>query len=389
MIGVGVKYGVEAGSERDSMSVAEIHMKNFGSEPNGVYSAPGRVNLIGEHTDYNDGYVFPTPISSTIKVSLAKRDDQLINLHSHDFSDDASYKLDRFKHDPEHHWANYILGVVQALQRRGYTLSGFDMCIMGDVPIGAGLSSSAALETAAVRALRDQFDLGLDPVETAYVGKECENMFVGVQSGIMDQFVSSLGEYGKALFIDCRSNEYSLHSLSDNVSVVIVNSTMDRSLANSEYNIRHAQCDEAVAIIRKTYPEVKALRDVTEEMLLEQWDNLPGLIARRARHVVTEDNRVLESAKLLDLGDMVSFGELMYDSHDSLRHDYEVSCKHLDLLVDFTMDLEGVLGARLTGAGFGGCTVNLVESDYVDEFTEKITERYFNRTAKHCEIYLA
>jgi galactokinase len=164
---------------------------------------------------------------------------------------------------------------------------------------------------------------------------------------------------------------------------------MDRSLAGSEYNIRHAQCVEAVNILKETYSDVKALRDVTEEMLLEQWEKLPELIARRARHVVTENNRVLESTKLLDGGDMFSFGELMYDSHDSLRHDYDVSSKHLDLLVDYTMDLDGVLGARLTGAGFGGCTVNLVETDYVDEFIKEVSERYFNRTAKRCEVYLA
>jgi galactokinase len=240
-----------------------------------------------------------------------------------------------------------------------------------------------------VRCFRELFDLDLDPVEAAYVGKECENSFVGVQSGIMDQFVSNLGEYGKALFIDCRSNEYSLHVLSDAARVVIVNSMMDRSVAGSEYNIRHGQCVKAVNLIKEEYPEVRALRDVSEERLIDQWNRLPDLIARRARHVVTENKRVLESIELLDRGDMFSFGELMYDSHDSLRYDYEVSSKHLDMLVDYTMDLDGVLGARLTGAGFGGCTVNLVETEYVEEFAETITDRYFKRTAKKCEIYLA
>ena len=371
------------------MSIAEIHRTRYGVEPEGVYKAPGRVNLIGEHTDYNDGYVLPTPIDRHLTVSLQKRGDNKINLHSHDFKQDAEYKLENFKQDPEHHWANYVLGVVKALQKRGHSLGGFNMCIKGDIPIGAGLSSSAALETAVVRSLKDQFDLDLDAVEVAYVGKECENDFVGVQSGIMDQFVSSLGEYGKALLIDCRSNEYSLHRLSSAVKIVIVNSMMDRSLAGSEYNIRHAQCVEAVNTIKETYPEVKALRDVTEEMLLEQWDKMPELIARRARHVVTENQRVLESIESLDREDMFGFGELMYDSHNSLKHDYEVSSKHLDLLVDFTMDLDGVLGARLTGAGFGGCTVNLVEADYVDEFVAEISNRYFKRTARKCETYLA
>ena len=371
------------------MNIAEIHRTRYSVEPEGIYKAPGRVNLIGEHTDYNDGYVLPTPIDRHITVSFQKRGDNKINLHSHDFKQDAEYKLESFKPDPEHHWANYVLGVVQALQKRGYSLGGFNMCLKGDVPIGAGLSSSAALETAVVRSLKDQFDLDLDPVEAAYVGKECENDFVGVQSGIMDQFVSSLGEYGKALFIDCRSNEHSLHRLSSDVKIVIVNSMMDRSLAGSEYNIRHAQCVEAVNTIKETYPEVKALRDVTEEMLLEQWSKLPELIGRRARHVVTENTRVLESTRLLDQGDLNTFGELMYDSHNSLKHDYEISSKHLDLLVDFTMALDGVLGARLTGAGFGGCTVNLVESDHVDKFSETIRKRYYSHTAKKCEVYVA
>ena len=370
-------------------STAERHTKIFCSKPDGVYRAPGRVNLIGEHTDYNDGYVLPTPIDRYLQVSMKKRTDNKLDLYALNFNERLQYSLDGFSLDKEHSWANYVLGVVQALMRRGYKLRGVDMCITGNVPIGVGLSSSAAFETAVVRGFKDLYGLDLDPVEAAYVGKECENDFIGLQSGIMDQFVSSLGEYGKALFIDCRSNEHSLHELSDDVRVAIVNSMMDRSVASSEYNIRHAQCLEAVNIIKVKYPEIKALRDVSEEMLLDQWHNLPDLIARRARHVVTENKRVLESKTLLDRGDMIAFGELMYDSHDSLRHDYQVSSKHLDTLVDSTIDLDGVLGARLTGAGFGGCTVNLVEADYVEEFTETITERYFKRTAKKCEIIVA
>jgi galactokinase len=370
-------------------SIIERHLEVFGSKPDGVYRAPGRVNLIGEHTDYNDGYVLPTPINRYLTVSAKKREDRILNLCALDFKDIAKYRLESLSYDSKHPWANYVLGVAFTLQNHGYDLGGVDLCITGDVPIGAGLSSSAALEIAVVRAFRELFDLSLSPLEVAYIGKECENSFIGVHSGIMDQFVSNLGEYGKALFIDCRSNEYSLHLLSDTIRVIIVNSMMNRSLAGSDYNISHSQCVEAVNIIREKYPEVKALRDVTEEMLLDQWSQMPETIARRARHVVTENMRVLKSIKFLEHGDMFSFGELMYDSHDSLRHDYSVSSKYLDLLVDYTMDLDGVLGARLTGAGFGGCTVNLVEADYVNEFVETITERYFKRTAKSCQVYLA
>ena len=276
---------------------------------------------------------------------------------------------------------------MHALKEREYSIDGFDMCITGDVPIGAGLSSSAALETAVLKGLNSLFNLELGKIEMAYIGKDCENNFIGIKSGIMDQFVSNLGEYGKALFIDCRSNEYSLHRISDETKIVVVNSMVNRSLADSEYNLRKTQCLDAVRIISENYPEVKSLRDVSETMLIEQWSKLPPQVAKRARHVVTENQRVLESVKLLERGDMFGFGELMYDSHDSLKHDYEVSSKYLDLLVDFTMDLDGVLGSRLTGAGFGGCTVNLIESSYVEGFVNTITERYFGRTAKKCEIY--
>lgn len=365
------------------------HVLIYGIEPVGVYVAPGRVNLIGEHTDYNDGYVLPTPIKRSIRISANKRNDNRIHLTSLDFDEYASYDLNRFSFDEKHTWANYVLGVIQSLRSRGFSLGGVNACITGDVPIGVGLSSSAALEIAFVRCLDDLFDLGISPVEMAYVGKECENKFVGVQSGIMDQFVSSLGQYGEALFIDCRTNEHSYYSLNDEYRVVIVNSMVDRSLSSSAYNIRYNQCQEAVKIIQKHYPEVKALRDVTEEILSDQWRLLSSLIARRARHVVTENKRVKESIRLLDKGDMSGFGELMYDSHESLRHDYEVSSMELDLLVRYAKDMGIVIGARLTGAGFGGCTVNLVEKEHLDEFSGAIFRKYYNDTGNRCEIYPA
>ncbi len=368
--------------------LVEEHIKAYGTEPE-VFKAPGRVNLIGEHTDYNDGYVLPTPIDRFIWTAINPRRDGKIRLQALDFSDRAEYTLSSIKFDPDHLWANYVLGVVDALGKRGYEVYGFDLSIQGNVPLGAGLSSSAALETSVVRALNETFSLGLDPIEMAYVGKQCENDFVGVQSGIMDQFVSSLGQYGKALFVDCRTNEHSLHSLAPGYKVVILNSMMSRELASSAYNVRKAQCEEAVSIIQRVHPEVKALRDVDEEMLLSCWDSLPETVANRARHVVTENQRVLDTLSLLGKGDMEGFGQLMYDSHESLRHDYEVSSKHLDILVDSTADIDACLGARMTGAGFGGCTVNLVEEEHVDSFIEKVSERYSNLTAKRCEAYLA
>ncbi len=368
--------------------LVDAHINAFGGEPR-VFKAPGRVNLIGEHTDYNDGYVLPTPIARFIWVTINPRNDETIRLQALDYGERAEYNLSDLKFDKNHLWANYVLGVVASLKKRGYDVGGFDLSIQGNVPLGAGLSSSAALETAVVRALNETFSLGLDPVVMAYVGKQCENEFVGLQSGIMDQFVSSIGQYGKALFVDCRTNEYSLHSLAPGFQVVILNTMMSRELAGSEYNVRKAQCEVAVRIICEDHPDAKALRDVSEEMLLASWSKLPKLIARRARHVVTENQRVLDTIDLLGKGEMEGFGELMYDSHESLRNDYEVSSKHLDILVDSTVDIEACLGARMTGAGFGGCTVNLVEEDHIDAFIQKVSERYYKQTAKRCEAYLA
>ena len=366
----------------------ERHIKSYGGEPR-LFKAPGRVNLIGEHTDYNDGYVLPTPIDRYLWVTISPRDDDTLRLQAVDFDEWAEHRLSSISYDKEHLWANYVLGVAHSLMGRGYILGGFDMSIHGDVPLGAGLSSSAALETAVVRALNETFGLDISPIEMAYIGKQCENEFLGVQSGIMDQFVSGMGEYGKALFIDCRTNAHSLHDLDPDYAFVILNTMVSRELSGSDYNVRKSQCDEAVRIIGEEHPEVQALRDVDEEMLKGALENLPEVISRRARHVITENGRVLDSLKRLKEGDMHGFGRLMYESHESLRHDYEVTCKELDILVDSTQDLKGVLGARMTGAGFGGCTVNLVEKEYVDEFIELLSKRYFMSSGKRLEAYVA
>jgi len=368
-------------------ALVERHIESYGGEPR-VFKAPGRVNLIGEHTDYNDGYVLPTPIGRYLWVTINPREDDTLRLQAMDFDEQAEHSLSSISYDKEHLWANYVLGVANSLIGRGYTIGGFDLSIHGDVPLGAGLSSSAALETAVVRALNETFSLGIDPVEMAYIGKQCENEFLGIQSGIMDQFVSGMGEYGKALFIDCRTNEHSLHGLDPDYSLVILNTMVSREVASSDYNVRKSECDEAVRIISQEHHGVRALRDVDEGMLFDSWTKLPDVIARRARHVVTENSRVLEAVQLLSDGDMHGFGKLMYDSHDSLRHDYDVSCKELDILVDSTLNLNGVLGSRMTGAGFGGCTVNLVEKGYVDEFIGHVSKVYLESTGKRLEAYL-
>jgi galactokinase len=359
----------------------------YGGEPT-VYRAPGRVNLIGEHTDYNDGYVLPTPLDRYVYVAANPRSDDRFRVYATDFHQHKEFTVGGTKLDPDRPWSNYMQGVVEALREEGHSLKGADMAVTGDVPLGAGLSSSAALLIATLRAFQDMNGLELEPVEAAYLGRRAENEFVGVQCGVMDHFVACLGEHGKALFMDCRTNEHRLIDMPPTHSVVIVNTMVRRELMDSAYNERRAQCMEAVEIISKQNPSVEALRDVSPETLVELWDALPAVIQRRTRHVVTENQRVLDAVVCLEADNVEGFGGLMYDSHESLRYDYEVSCEELDALVDATMDMDEVVGARMTGAGFGGCTVNIVEAGYVAEFTELIKERYLRATGKRAEVYL-
>jgi galactokinase len=370
-------------------ATAELHRSLYGCEPQGVHGAAGRVNLIGEHTDYNDGFVLPTPIDLHVWAAASPRDGVRVAVRAPDLGDQMEFRLDAITRSAGHPWGNYVMGVAQVLQVEGHRLRGAYMTIRGDVPIGAGLSSSAALLMASLRAFQSMNGIALDPVDAAYLARRAENQFVGVQCGVMDQFVAALGEHGKALFIDCRTNEHRLVELPRDHRVVIVNTMKSRDLTSSAYNERRGQCLEAVRVIGGREPGVTALRDVTPELLVKHWGELQPVIQRRARHVVTENQRVLESLELLEGGDVEGFGDLMYDSHESLRHDYEVSCMELDILVDATLEMRGVAGARMTGAGFGGCTVNLVEGDYVERFTGAIIEKYFRSTAKRPEVYVA
>jgi galactokinase len=321
-------------------------------------------------------------------VALAPREDRKIRLHAIDLNDSVELNIDDLRLNHQHEWVNYVSGVIYAIRKKGYKVDGVDACITGNVPMEAGLGSSAALEIACTRALQSVNKLNIEPVEAAYIGKTAENEFVGVQSGIMDQFVSSIGEHGKALLIDCRTNEHSFIDLPNDYAIAIVNTMKRRELTGSEYNERRSQCLEAVKIFQNHDPRITALRDVTPDLLLEYWWELPVLSRMRARHVVTENERVLNSVEYLKKGDIEGFGDLMYDSHESLRYDYEVSCMELDVLVDITLEMKGVAGARMTGAGFGGCTVNLVEKSYLDTFIDAIKEQYFKYTAKRAEVYL-
>jgi len=366
-----------------------LYRRAFGGDARrvAVYKAPGRVNLIGEHTDYNEGFVLPVPLDRHVWIATERTEADTVNLYAADYGEEVSFDLDHIEFDREHLWANYPMGVANALMERGYAIGGANMAISGDVPIGAGLSSSAAIEMAAIRAFVGLYSLEIDPVEMAYVGKSAENDFVGVQSGIMDQFVGALGRRCHALFIDCRTNGYEHIPLDPDFTVVMVNTMVKRELASSAYNERRRQCEEGSSILRGSLPHIKALRDVSPQEFERHQNSLPDVVRKRCHHVVAENARVLEAVEALKVGEMARFGELMYESHASLRDDYEVSCLELDALVEAAQGIRGTVGARMTGAGFGGCTVNVVGRDRTQSFTKEIKDRYYAATGIQAEVY--
>ncbi len=351
-----------------------------------IRSAPGRVNLIGEHTDYNEGYVLPVPLRARVYSAGRPNGSKTVNIYAADYDQKATYNLNEIHHDREHPWTNYPKGITQAILDQGHHLSGCDILLKGDVPQGAGLSSSAAVEIATARLLNDLNGLQITPIDIAYIGKKAENEFVGVQCGVMDQFVASLGREDNALFIDCRTNNHENIPLPPDHAVVIVNTMIKRDLATSAYNERRRQCEEGVRLLKRSIPDIRALRDVSTNQL-HHIDELPQPIRSRCRHVVTENARVLESIKALKRGDMDHLGTLMNASHNSLRDHYHVSCPELDTLVEAARNTPGTLGARMTGAGFGGCTVNLVETEKAPRFIETIINHYKSATGIQAEVY--
>ena len=357
---------------------------------NGAYKAPGRVNLIGEHTDYNDGFVMPMAIEKNITMLAQLRPDRKVKAYSLDYDKIAEFDLDNLEYDEDNIWLNYIMGVVDEIQKTGEKLQGFNLMFTGNVPQGSGLSSSAALEVVTALAVTDLHKIKMDGVEMALVAQRAENNFVGVQCGIMDQYISRLGKKDHALLIDCRSNEYELVPFeNDDYQIVICNSKVERGLVDSEYNQRRKECNQAVEFFAaKENHKITALRDVDLETVEKYKDELDENVYKRAHHVVSENERVLASKKALEADDMQKFGDLMYSSHKSLSEDYEVSCKELDILVNLAAK-EDIEGARMTGAGFGGCTVNLVKKDKVNKFVENIKEKYKAETDIDPEIYVS
>ncbi len=353
-----------------------------------LFRAPGRVNLIGEHTDYNDGFVMPAAIGFSTWVAVTLREDRRLSIFSENLSELIEFDLDDASRQANGHWSNYVTGVALALEQAGHHLRGASLRIRGEVPMGSGLSSSAALEVATAYALLANSDLYIDRTCLAKLCQHAENEFVGARCGIMDQFVSNHGQAGKALLLDCRSLEYKLLPLPESARLVICNTMVKHELARGAYNERRAECAAGVQRLARVLPGVKALRDVTENDLALNRSELSELIYRRCRHVISENARVLEAASALERSDLDRFGQLMNESHRCLRDDYEVSCAELDLMVELARQAQGVYGARMTGGGFGGCTINLVKSESVEEFKHVVAEDYEKATGLSPEIYV-
>jgi galactokinase len=352
--------------------------ERFGREAR-IYRAPGRVNLIGEHTDYNDGFVLPAAIDLATVVAAAQNGSRELRILAADLDQEASCALDEPDPRPRRHWSDYARGVAVELERSGRRLAGADLVVASEVPLGAGLSSSAALEVATAWALLDLAGETPDPREVALLCQRAENAFVGTRCGIMDQFASCHGAAGHALLLDCRSLELRRVPLSGEVALLVCDSGVKHELAAGEYNRRRAECEQAVAILARFLPGIRALRDVSEGSLTGLRRELPDAIFRRCRHVVGENRRVLETAAALEAGDLARAGEQLHASHESLRDDYEVSCRELDALVDAARRCAGVYGSRMMGGGFGGCTINLVRRDALRDFIDQVGADYLAR----------
>ncbi len=360
----------------------------FGGEPATVVRAPGRVNLIGEHTDYNDGYVLPVAIDRSVLVAAAPREDRQVVIHALDFGASTEFSLDAIEHDQVETWSNYQRGVAYFLEEQGIKLPGLNAVIVGDIPIGSGLSSSAAIEVSMAYTWQVLAGFELNRVELALLCQRAESEFVGINCGIMDQFVSALGQRHHALLIDCRSLDYQSVPLPTGAAIIVADTMKQRGLVDSEYNTRRRECEEGVRILQRFLPQVQALRDVPTGQFREYEGQLPENVRKRCRHIVYENERVLKSVAALQAGDLDAFGQLMNESHVSLRDDYEVSCVELDIMAEAAWRVDGVYGSRMTGAGFGGCTVSLVAEEAIEGFRDQVAAAYEEATGIVPQIYV-
>lgn len=350
-------------------------LSHFSTKPL-IAFAPGRINLIGEHTDYQEGFVFPAAVEQGIWVAIQVNDLKVCRLYSLDFDQEFTFDLEAFS-PKKGHWATYVMGMVALLKQAGYPITGFDMVIGGNIPVGSGLSSSAAFSVAIGTAISGLYGFQIPKKSIALYGQKSEHLFAGVNCGIMDPYASAFGVKGKALLLDCRSNTHEeIPAEFGDYSLILVNSKVKHSLADSAYNKRREACEESVRVLQSTFPEIKTLRDLSISELPEVENILSAALFPKAKHVITECNRVHEAAKALKSGDLEHFGTLLKASHQSLSKDFEVSCPELDFLAEKSWTIAGVLGSRMMGGGFGGCTINLVKNSELDLFKSQISDSY-------------
>ncbi len=367
--------------------LAQHFEKLFGTRPR-VYRAPGRVNLIGEHTDYNDGFVMPAAVAFSTYVAIAACPGRKLVIRSQEFPGTFEFDLDNLPQSRTGAWCDYTVGVASVLRQHGHKLPGANLLAHGEVPIGAGLSSSAAIEVASALALLSLTATQIPLPEIARLCREAENNFVGARVGIMDQFVSCMGQAGHAFLLDCRSLEFKFVPIPPGIRLVVCNTMVKHDLATGAYNRRREECEEGVRLFAKWDPAVRALRDVSLELLDQHESDVPVTIWKRCSHVVRENQRTQDAARALLTGDMRRMGKLMRESHHSLRDLYEVSCRELDIMVEAAEGLPGFCGGRMTGGGFGGCTVNLVTEEHAQNVAGQIAERYQRATGITPEAYI-
>ncbi len=367
--------------------IKESFQKHFATKPL-IIQSPGRVNLIGEHTDYNEGFVLPAAIDKSITLAMAPNQSNKLRFVSVDKQETVETIISDSFQKSDKGWPNYLLGVLDELQKDGFSFSGFDCVFGGNVPIGAGLSSSAALEGGVLFGVKELHNWDIPPVKMAEIAQRAENNFVGVRCGIMDQFASLNGKENHAIKLDCRSLDYEYIPFEhQNVRLLLCDTKVRRELASSEYNVRREQCEQGVQVLKQFNPKITSLRDVSMPLLLEHKDELSPVVFKRCQFVLEENKRVLNSCSDLKNKDLESFGERMYQSHDGLQNKYEVSCEELDVLVQLAQNAPGVYGARMMGGGFGGCTLNLVEEEHTEDFIRFIKEGYRRHFDTDIEIY--
>lgn len=379
----------ETAAQNNMTSQARTVFNELFGEPELITRSPGRINLIGEHTDYNNGFVLPAAIDKAAYIAIGKRSDGAIHLYAQDMNEGYQTTLQDLQPRP-FHWSSYLLGVVDQLIKQDHVLGGFNAVVTCDVPVGAGMSSSAAVECATVFALNELFALKLERLEMVKIAQKAENEFVGVKCGVMDMFASMMGKKDQVIQLDCRSLAFNYFPLSlGDYKIVLFDTQVKHSLAGGEYNLRRQQCEEGVSILQEIYPQVKSLRDADMKMLQQHLLNKANnIVYNRCKYITEEILRVQSGCEMLSKNDINGFGKKMFETHDGLSQLYEVSCNELDMLATWAKAEPAIAGARMMGGGFGGCTINLIKADAIDTIYNRFAQQYIKETGKELKMYI-